>query len=65
MDILYFTTRTVPIPCANLSHHRVQKFAITIMTEETNEPCVPFDVFLFHQWERYEKFHHVCVIVGT
>jgi len=32
-DILLFTTRPVPIPWANLSHHRVQKFAITTITD--------------------------------
>ena len=32
-DILYFTTRCRPIPWANLSHHRVEKFAITTITD--------------------------------
>jgi len=31
-NILHFTTRPVPVPCANLSHHRVQKFAIATTT---------------------------------
>ena len=66
-DILHFTTRPVPIPFANLSHHRVQKFAITTITDvgtnkqmrETNTPCVPFDVFLSYHQERCEKVDHV------
>jgi len=66
-DILHFTTRPVPIPFANLSHHQVQKFAITTITDvgtnkqmrETNTPCVPFDVFLSYHQERCEKVDHV------
>jgi len=36
-DILHFSTRPVPIPCANLSHHRAQKFAITTITDVRNK----------------------------
>ena len=65
--ILHFTTRSVPIPCANLNHHRVQKFAITTITDvgpnkhirETNTIFVLFDVFLFYHRERCEKVDHV------
>jgi len=32
-DNLLFTTRPVPTPWANLSHHRVQKFAVTNITD--------------------------------
>ena len=40
----------------NYDHHR-RETNKQIM--ETNTPCVPFDVFLFYHWERYEKVDHV------
>ena len=40
----------------NYDHHRQE---INKQTRETNTPCVPFDVFLFYYWERYEQVDHV------
>ena len=40
----------------NYDHHR---WETNRQMEETNTLCVPFDVFLFYHWERYEKVDHV------
>jgi len=40
----------------NYDYHR---WETNKQIEETNTLCVPFDVFLFYHWERYQKFDHV------
>ena len=40
----------------NYDHHRRET---NKQMRETNTSCVPFDVFLFYHWERYEKVDHV------